>query len=67
MYKALTEIRYHMDIIKIYLFILYINFIYNQIPPQSEENDMLHKKNIDKIIVYTYYVNILLKSWGAIL
>ena len=51
MYKALTEIKYHMDIINIYLFILYINFIYNQIPPQSEENDMLHQKNIDKIIV----------------
>ena len=32
-------------------FILFIYFIYNQIPPQSEENNMQHKKNIDKILV----------------
>ena len=30
-----------------YIFFIYF-FIYNQIPPQSEENNMLHK-NIDKI------------------
>ena len=30
-----------------YFFYLFF-FIYNQIPPQSEENNMLHK-NIDKI------------------
>ena len=31
-----------------YIFYFFIFLIYNQIPPQSEENNMLHK-NIDKI------------------
>ena len=32
------------------LFFIYL-FIYNQIPPQSEENNILHKNSIDKILV----------------
>ena len=31
-------------------------FIYNQIPPQSEENSILHKNSIDKILVKQVYL-----------
>ena len=41
-------------IITVYLFI-YL-FIYNQIPPQSEENSILHKNSIDKILVKQVYL-----------
>ena len=35
---------------------LFIYFIYNQIPPQSEENSILHKNSIDKILVKQVYL-----------
>ena len=34
----------------------FIYFIYNQIPPQSEENSILHKNSIDKILVKQVYL-----------
>ena len=40
-----------------YIFYLFVYFfIYNQIPPQSEENSILHKNSIDKILVKQVYL-----------
>ena len=59
---SLTLYYYVLFLIMVYLSVphpaktlktryIYLVFIYNQIPPQSEENNILHKNSIDKILV----------------
>ena len=44
-----------LDIIEEQIMFIFL-FIYNQIPPQSEENSILHKNSIDKILVKQVYL-----------